>query len=307
MGKDKVKFVAYLSSVPPSKKNQHKSDLLKRFVGGVQAAGDEGIISSTPVLVNADVAFIQGWPHATGKTAPHNLFRKAVHNYQKSNSNRLLVVDSNLFNYREKNEYSRYSFDGVFPNTGTYFWDNPDPAHWQSISRNTGIILKDWRQNGKHILVCLQRNGGWSMGTYDIVDWAKKTIAKIQQATDRPIILRPHPGDKSARQYISDVSYLHNVKISELGSTLMDDLKDCWAVVNHNSSPAVGSAIEGYPIFVTDPEKSQAAAVANTDFRLIENPAMPDRQAWIERIAMCHWSHKEIISGEAWRHMRTYV
>ena len=120
-------------------------------------------------------------------------------------------------------------------------------------------------------------------------------------------MLRPHPGDKSARQHIGDVSQMRNVKISEPGSTLLDDLKDCWAVVNHNSSPTVGSVIEGYPIFVTDPEKSQAAQVANTDFRLIENPAMPDRQAWLERIAMCHWSQKEIMSGEAWHHIRTYV
>ena len=299
--------MAYLSSVPPSKKNQHKSDLLKRFVGGVQAAGDEGIISSTPVLIKADVAFIQVWPHATGKQAAHNLFRKEVFDFQKRNNNKLLVVDSNLFNYRGKNEYSRYSFDGVFPSTGNYFWDNPDPAHWQSISRNTGIALKDWRQNGKHILVCLQRNGGWSMGTYDIVDWAAETIAKIQQATDRPIVLRPHPGDKSARQHIGDVSQVRNVKISEPGSTLLDDLKDCWAVVNHNSSPTVGSVIEGYPIFVTDPEKSQAAQVANTDFRLIENPAMPDRQAWVERIAMCHWSQQEIMSGQAWQHIKKFI
>ena len=299
--------MAYLSSVPPSKKNQHKSDLLKRFVGGVQAAGDHGVISSTPVLVKADVAFIQGWPHATGKQAAHNLFRKEVFDFQKRNNNKLLVVDSNLFNYRGKNEYSRYSFDGVFPSTGNYFWDNPDPAHWQSISRNTGIALKDWRQNGKHILVCLQRNGGWSMGTYDIVDWAAETIAKIQQATDRPIVLRPHPGDKSARQHIGDVSQVRNVKISEPGSTLLDDLKDCWAVVNHNSSPTVGSVIEGYPIFVTDPEKSQAAQVANTDFRLIENPAMPDRQAWVERIAMSHWSQQEIMSGQAWQHIKKFI
>ena len=302
-----MKFVAYLASVPPSKKSQHKSDLLRRFVGGVQTAGDHGVLATRPQLVDADVAFIQGWPHATGKQAAHNLFRKEVFDFQKRNNNKLLVVDSNLFNYRGKNEYSRYSFDGVFPSTGNYFWDNPDPAHWQSISRNTGIALKDWRQNGKHILVCLQRNGGWSMGTYDIVDWAAETIAKIQQATDRPIVLRPHPGDKSARQHIGDVSQMRNVKISEPGSTLLDDLKDCWAVVNHNSSPTVGSVIEGYPIFVTDPEKSQAAQVANTDFRLIENPAMPDRQAWLERIAMCHWSQKEIMSGEAWHHIRTYV
>lgn len=302
-----MKFVAYLSSVPPSRKSQHKSDLLRRFVSGVQTVGDHGVLNTRPELVNADVAFIQGWPHSTGKQAAHNLFRQEVHDFQKNNNNRLLVVDSNLFNYRGKNEYSRYSFDGVFPNTGTYFWDNPDPAHWQSISRNTGITLKDWRQRGTHVLVCLQRNGGWSMGTYDILDWATKTIAKIQQATDRPIVLRPHPGDKSARQHIGDISRFRNVKLSDPGSTLLDDLKDCWTVVNHNSSPTVGAAIEGYPIFVTDPEKSQSAPVANTDFRLIENPAMPERQAWVERIAMCHWSQQEIMSGLAWQHIRNYV
>ena len=57
-----MKFVAYLASVPPSKKSQHKSDLLRRFVGGVQAAGDHGVLATRPQLVDADVAFIQGWP-----------------------------------------------------------------------------------------------------------------------------------------------------------------------------------------------------------------------------------------------------
>ncbi len=302
-----MKFVAYLSSVPPSKKSQHKTDLLKRFVSGVQATGDVGVVSSTPELVNADVAFIQGWAHPTGKQAAHNLFRKSVCDYQRLTYNRLLVVDSNLFNYRSKNEYSRYSFDGVFPSTGTYFWDNPDPARWQSISRDTGIVLKDWRQNGKHILVCLQRNGGWSMGTYDIVDWTANTIVKLQQVTDRPIVLRPHPGDKSARQHIGDISHLRNVTLSRPDATLMDDLKDCWAVVNHNSSPTVGAAIEGYPVFITDPDKSQSTAVANTDLSSIEAPAMPDRQAWVERIAMCHWNQQEIMSGAAWQHIRKFV
>ncbi len=302
-----MKFVAYLSSVPPSKKSQHKTDLLQRFVSGVQAAGDTGVISSTPMLINADVAFIQGWPHPTGKQGAHNLFRKTVHDYQKKNNNRLLVVDSNLFNYRGKNEYSRYSFDGVFPNTGTYFWNNPDPARWQSISRNTGIELKDWRSNGKHILLCLQRNGGWSMGTYDIVEWTADTIIKLQQATDRPIVLRPHPGDKLARQHIGDIGHLRNVTLSHPDATLMDDLKDCWAVVNHNSSPTVGSVIEGYPIFVTDPDRSQATAVSNTDLSSIETPIMPDRQAWVERIAMCHWNQQEIMSGAAWQHIRKFV
>jgi len=302
-----MKVVAYLSSVPPSKKSQHKSDLLKRFISGVTATGDTGIVSTTPQLGHCEVAFIQGWPHPTGKQGAHNVFRKTVHDYQKKNNNRLLVVDSNLFNYQGKNDYSRYSFDGVFPNTGIYFWDNPDPAHWQSISRETGISLKDWRTNGDHILVCLQRNGGWSMGTYDIVAWAAKTITQLRQYTDRPIILRPHPGDKSARQHIGDISHMHNVTLSAEGASLMDNLQNCWAVVNHNSSPAVGSVIEGYPVFVTDPAKSQCTAVANTDLSLIETPMMPARQAWLEKISMCHWSQQEIMSGQAWQHMKKFV
>ena len=87
----------------------------------------------------------------------------------------------------------------------------------------------------------------------------------------------------------------------------MDDLQNCWAVVNHNSSPTVGSVIEGYPIFVTDPVRSQCTPVANTELSLIETPAMPDRQSWVERIAMCHWSHQDVVSGAAWRHIRTYI
>jgi hypothetical protein len=302
-----MKVVAYLSSVPPSNKSQHKVELLKRFASGVNAAGDTGIVSTTPRLDHCEVAFIQGWPHPTGKQGAHNVFRKTVHDYQKKNNNRLLVVDSNLFNYQGKNNYDRYSLDGVFPNTGTYFWDAPDPNHWNSISRDTGIALKDWRSNGNHILMCLQRNGGWSMGTYDIAEWASTTITQLRQHTDRPIILRPHPGDKAARQHIGNMARIHSVTLSAEGAKLTDDLQNCWAVVNHNSSPTVGSVIEGYPIFVTDPARSQCTAVANTDLGLIETPAMPDRQAWIERIAMCHWSQQEIMSGKAWQHMRTYV
>lgn len=302
-----MKFVAYLASVPPSSKSQHKLDLLVKFVRGVTAAGDDGYVSDQSNLVPADVAFIQGWPHPTGKQGRHNLFRKAAYDFQKKNGNRLLVVDSNLFNYWNKNDYSRYSFDGVFPSTGVYFWNNPDPARWALISRNTGITLKDWRSNGNHILLCLQRNGGWSMGTYDIRDWAEQTVRVLRQYSNRPILLRPHPGDRTARQHIKQLAHTLGVKISSPNSTLLDDLKNCWAVVNHNSSPTVAAAIEGYPVFVTDPEKSQAADVANTDLSQIEHPTMPERQAWIERIAMAHWNQEEIASGAAWSHMRTYV
>jgi hypothetical protein len=100
---------------------------------------------------------------------------------------------------------------------------------------------------------------------------------------------------------------MKNITLSPAGTTLIDDLKNCWAVVNHNSSPTVGAAIEGYPIFVTDPNRSQCAEIANLNLSDIENPKLFDRQNWIERISMFHWNFDETKNGECWNHMRKYV
>jgi hypothetical protein len=229
-----------------------------------------------------------------------------VRNHQQQNNNRLLIVDSNLFNYTGKNSYARFSFDGVFPTTGNYFWDNPDSARWQQISRDTGIVLKPWRNNGSYILICTQRNGGWSMKGKTVLDWLNETVAEIRKHTSRPIVVRPHPGDKRAREYL-------NVKSSHwtlsTTSELTADLANAWATVTYNSSPGVASSIEGVPAFVTDPvpQTSQAFAVANTDLSKIETPATFDRQPWIEKIAMCHWNYNELSNGAAWRHMKQFV
>jgi hypothetical protein len=74
----------------------------------------------------------------------------------------------------------------------------------------------------------------------------------------------------------------------------------------NNSSPVVGAAIEGVPIFVTDPSKSQCSEVANLDLSMIEKPSMPDRQPWVERLSMFHWNFDELENGNCWRHMRNY-
>jgi hypothetical protein len=87
----------------------------------------------------------------------------------------------------------------------------------------------------------------------------------------------------------------------------VDDLKNCWAAVNYNSSPVVGAAIEGVPIFVMDPINSQCAEIANTDLAKIETPNMPDRQPWVERISMFHWNFQELVSGECWQHIRKFI
>jgi hypothetical protein len=299
----------------PNAKNQEKIDLLKYFSYGVQVAGDSVIDSSDYQYRLTDVGVIQGWLGQGDITTPHLQLRNTVIQEQIKRNKYVVAVDSNLFLYANTANdlhYLRYSFNGVFPNTGIYCDTDVDPSRWQKLSKNLKLSLKNYRTTGDHILVCLQRNGGWSMGNIDIQEWAVNTIDTIKRFTDRPIVIRLHPGDKTSRNIIQPDNPNCRIKFSKAvrlstNANLVDDLRNCWAAVNYNSSPVVGAAIEGVPIFVMDPIKSQCRDVANTDLAQIENPQMPNRQPWVERLAMSHWNFDELKSGECWHHMRQFI
>jgi hypothetical protein len=311
-----MKVVSYLKGIPGSNKNPEKPEVLKRFVQGVQLHGDVGIAHDGG-YVPSDVAVLQGYVHEDSPNTPHLILRKQVLDEQAQRNRRTIIVDSNLFLYLDKQNtqrYLRYSMDGVFPTTGNYFWDDPDPKRWDKIKRNLNVNVKPWRENGKHILMCLQRNGGWSMKGMDNQDWARSMIERIRQYSDRPIIIRGHPGDRRAGKYLNPAERafklhgLDNVHVSDhRNRSLQMDLAGAWCTVVYNSSPAVASAIEGVPIFVDDPVDCQAQDVANTEISNIEKPDLFDREYWLQKLSMCHWNFEELSSGEAWAHMKKYV
>jgi hypothetical protein len=307
-------ITTYHNSVPNAK-NQEKIDLLKYFSQGVSAAGDHSIDNHSYNYTPSDVGVIQGWVNLGTKSGTHLTLRNNVVNGQLSSNKHVVVVDSNLFLYANTVNplhYLRYSFNGVFPNTGIYCDTTIDLSRWQKISKNLNLSLKDYRTSGNHILLCLQRNGGWSMGSFDVQDWAIQTINSLRQYTDRPIVIRAHPGDKASREYLDPRSPKCKIKFSKAvrlsaNVNLVDDLQNCWAAINYNSSPVVGAAIEGVPIFVMDPSKSQCTEIANTDLSQIENPLLLDRQSWVERLSMFHWNFDELRSGECWKHMKQFI
>jgi hypothetical protein len=307
-------IVVYHGTVPNAK-NQEKIDVLNFFGQGARAVGDTVTDVRDRSFYTAKVAVIQGWVTDKSETKSHLALRNRVIQEQIKNNRYVVAIDSNLFLYADtKNSmhYLRFSFNGIFPTTGIYCDSDPDPRRWKKISKDLNIAVKDYRTAGNHILILLQRNGGWSMGGLDVQDWCNQTIAKIRQHTDRPIVVRPHPGDKQASLYLAPgsgkcrIDWNKKVKLSTK-SNLLDDLRDCWAAVNHNSSPVVAAAIEGVPVFVTDPVQSQCKEIANTDFSLIEQPQMLNRQAWVERLAMSHWNFDELKTGQCWSHMRKFI
>lgn len=307
-----MKVISYYNVIPAKNTSQEKLNILTKFIQGVNAAGDTGILHKGFDLQQCDVGMIQGWQHERGKNAPHLQLRQRV--IDRSANKHVCTADSNLFLYASNtnapHHYLRYSFDGVFPTTGQYFDNEIDPKRWQQISNDTGIKLEDTKLGGGHILICAQRDGGWSMGKVNLDTWLLNTCQEIRKHSNRPIVIRLHPSDnqtnRRAPQIQRTMMQVKNVSVSK--NKLIDqDLNNCWAVVNHNSSSVVGPIIKGYPAFITDPIKSQCAEVAHVGFENIETPQQFDRQRWLERISMFHWKFSELESGAAWRHMRQYV
>lgn len=305
----KLTAVAYYSGIPPNNSNLEKPKILDYFCEGVRTCSDIAIEHRGMNAVPCDVALIQGFVHDDGKRLPHLKLRKDAIDLQKRNGKKTLVVDSNLFLYSNKLNplhYLRYSFDGVFPTTGFYFDRHVDPTRWTKISQDLNISLKSWRNSGNHILICLQRNGGWSMQGLSTMEWMNQTINKIKNYSDRHIVIRAHPGDKKVKEYLK-INH-KNVSLSSK-ENLIDDFKNAWATVVFNSSPSVASIIEGIPSFITDPhpQNSQSFGIADTDISKIESPSMNERQQWIEKLSMCHWKFDELRSGEAWQFFKSHI
>ena len=116
-----LKVNAYMNAIPPGNKNPEKPKLLEYFVEGVQASGDKGRIINSYTYEPSDVAVLQGFVHPGSKHVPHLNLRRNVLDGQADISKRTIIADSNLFLAYDKGNtktYLRYSYDGIFPNTG---------------------------------------------------------------------------------------------------------------------------------------------------------------------------------------------
>ena len=306
-----LNVASYLMGIPPGNTNPDKPKIIVNFIEGVWKSGDTGEIVCDYNIVDADVAVIQGFVHPGSKTLKHLELRKKVIEQQNARGKRSIIVDSNLFLYadpKQQHQYLRFSYDGVFPNTGEYCNNDPDTGRWPLISKKLGITLKDWTTRGKHILICCQRDGGWSMAGEPLMPWLVRTIGTVRKHSDRKILVRFHPGDKKQLQHKRMMARyrLNNVIISHSDS-ILEDFEKAHCVINHNSSPAVAAVIEGIPAFVLDPNNSQAKSVSHHDLEQIENIQHFDRNLWIHQMAQMHWSLDELKDGTAWRHLRKWA
>ena len=246
-----MRVVGYTKVIPPGTrtrplKHNHKEQIIRNFVEGVRKSGDTGLVYDGFNLLDCDVAMMQGFIHEGSAHVPHIQLRRGIAENLRNKA--FITADSNLFLYKavtnEPHHYLRYSINGVFNDTGNYCNTNSDDTQWKKIQRDLHVRLQPWSlYQRENILLCLQRNGGWSMKGKDVVQWANLKIAEIRTFSDRPIVVRPHPGDKKAPQYTKNI-HGPNVRIS-FQPHIEHDLAMAMCTIVYNSSPAVASVIEG--------------------------------------------------------------
>jgi len=285
--------VVYLSSLPRIADRNRKVEVLRAFAEGARAQGARVLIQTNCQVVDCRLAVILGWV-GTKIRGPHIQLRQNVIDHQRRNGQHVMPIDASCFKFVDVDSYFlRYSLDGVFYNTNNYANSNSDNSKWQQIQQRFNLSLSPWRTQGTHVLVCLQRDGGWSMKGIDMVAWTRQTVHRLRSITNRPIVIRPHPKHKIN---LSELTSLPGVSESSNGSTLLQDLSNAWAAVFCNSSSSVAAALAGIPVFADD-DDCVAWAVANKDLSQIESPVMPDRTQWLNDLSAAHWTDEESRCG----------
>ena len=179
-----------------------------------------------------------------------------------------------------------------------------DSCHWRLIPNgihehtigdypgdradSLGIELRDWRKDGKHILIAPSSDTVTRfILEKDVSDkqWTRETVEILKDLTDRPIKIRnkPRKGKLSGPM----------VEITSLEA----DLRDCWAVVTTCSIVGIQAAIAGIPVFCHP--RAPSAAVGNFALSRIERPEMPDRRQWLNTLTYRQFTKAEMRSGLA--------
>ena len=299
--------VVYFSSLPRIADHDRKVQILRAFSEGCKRIGLRVLDQTKCEIVDCKLAVMIGWVGQTFK-GPHIYLRNDVINHQRATGNHVMPIDGSCFKFADpQSMYVRYSLDGVFYNQHEYANKNSSPDKWNQIRHDLRMPqMLPWREQGNHILICLQRDGGWNMKGEDLERWLIMTVKKIRACSNRPILIRPHP-KRPMTETVNKVKGFPNVYESVKGSTLDQDLEGAWAAVFYNSSSSVAAVLKGVPVYVSDTD-AVTYKVANTDLSNIDtNPNLPDREQWLYDLAACHWSDQERRQGLVYKHFKSYL
>lgn len=175
--------------------------------------------------------------------------------------------------------------EGYYGHTENLDWDRP---------KRLGISLAESTQPSPHIIVAAQHRNSLQLAGVDMESWIAQQIHQLQQHTDRPIVIRPHPRCRLRTELLPSVQYETPHKLANTYDNF-DMHFNCHAVVNYNSGPGIQAAISGTRPIVNKTSLASPVAVSIED---IEKPYLVDRQRWLVEICHTEYTLQEIEQGQ---------
>jgi hypothetical protein len=165
--------------------------------------------------------------------------------------------------------------------------------------RRLGISLALNLSTNPRIVVAAQHTRSLQVAGIDSLEtWIIDQIHKLQQVTDRPIVIRPHPRSRLSRdcmqQLPKNVVIEHPQKLINTYDSYNLTF-DCHAIVNYNSSPGIQAALAGTRPVV---DRTSLAHSVGIDIANIEEPYITDRDQWLIEICHTEYQLKEIEQGQ---------
>ena len=303
-------------------------EMMKAWQAGIKAAGDEPIwIEGKPdpekwmgdPKEKVGVHFGYG-PDNAGDFLKGN--RRKIRQYHEKHGGVPIVFDGGLWTSfgNRSTDWNRHYFRCALwsPMRNGNFLNNDSPSdRWETIKKTFHIPERDWKKNGKYIMLCTQPKDNWSMAQKDPYEWVDQIVGALKDITDRPLLLRPHPNhaDKCAE----DIAKRHpQIKIADMNRgggmfkdyrwTFLEELEasDIHCVVTHNSTAAVDAATYGVPVFMTS-DLCLAWDIGFSDLSQIEKPNYADRTQWLNNLGYANWTLEEVRNGTVWRRFKPHI
>jgi len=313
--KEKLKVCVFTNGL---KKNTYAWPSLNAFAQGVKTCNDHIQFVEKPVYKPCDIAVIFG----DIREAPGKSKRMPNQSQVKGRHIRrgLIVIDTAILTRPTHvgSQYRRIGIDGFLRNEADFANIGMPSDRWNKVSTHANLKMNPWRTDGDHITIVLQRPFDASLKSSQRLrpqkykTWLLELISQLQNKSDFPIHIRPHPGSLGQ---IDEEKWLQNIKDEAPKNNIIWDtrsvsfeqaMEKCRLCVTYNSGAGVDAALLGIPVMTCD-SGSFAWDVAVHDLNQWnpDMPYTPDRQQWLNNMSYVEWNLDEITNGEPWMHLRS--
>ena len=290
--------------------NFEEREILTKFYNGIVKSANE----NTQVAIElynsytpCDIGVI------FGSWKPRDRNHHNVRNDIVENAPKFIVLETPLLNriVNQQNKQYRVGIDGFLNHSGVF----NNGQHKDTRLKKLKIAWEGWYHNPDgHILLMLQLPGDASLRGINLYEWVNYTIKKIRSQTDRPIVIRTHPGHT-----IKDSDEFHNLvssvtlsgAISNISFSIgrhkpfANDIKGAFCSVAYTSGSSIDSIMHGVPTLTADPgnfawDISSHYTEEIEDIKFASNEEVSQ---WLNNLSYSQWSPEEMQNGTVWKHL----